>query len=159
VPWLVGYQGKAVFMDNDMLCVGDVRELDELPVDSLHLRCRKHDYRPTSRRKMYGCPQTSYPRKNWSSLMILNCGNLRVWSKRFVESASGAQLHQFDLIPDSQIGDIPEGWNDLTDMRSGTRLLHMTEGGPWFPEYENCPGADLWRTYRDEMELADKAET
>ena len=37
VPHLCGYRGKAVFMDNDMLALADVKELDELPMDSLRL--------------------------------------------------------------------------------------------------------------------------
>ena len=28
VPYLCGYQGKAIFIDCDMLCLGDIAELD-----------------------------------------------------------------------------------------------------------------------------------
>ena len=73
VPYLCNYRGKAVFMDNDMLALGDVKQLDELDMSHYALRVVKHDYQPENAVKMYGCPQTSYPRKNWSSLMIMDC--------------------------------------------------------------------------------------
>ena len=43
VPHLCDYRGKAIFMDNDMLCFGDVKELDDLPMDDLDLQDVKHD--------------------------------------------------------------------------------------------------------------------
>ena len=107
VPSLCDYQGKAVFMDCDMLCLGDIRELDELPMEDLALRVVKHDHRPTEKTKMDGKVQTVYPRKNWSSLMLMNCAELGLWRKRVVEMASGAYLHRFQEIPDEKIGEIP----------------------------------------------------
>ena len=38
VPHLCGYQGKAIFMDCDMLCLGDIAELDDLDMTRL-TRC------------------------------------------------------------------------------------------------------------------------
>lgn len=158
VPYLCGYEGKAVFMDNDMLCFSDIKELDELDMQSLALRVVKHDYRPTNTVKMYGCPQTSYPRKNWSSLMIMNCGMLRIWTKEIVATAGGAFLHRFEDIPDERIGDLPHTWNSLDVMDESTALLHYTNGGPWFEQYENHAHADVWFRYRDEMRAAARDE-
>lgn len=157
VPHLCGFQGKTVFMDNDMLCLGDIRELDELDMAGCALRVVKHDYAPTSTMKMYGCPQTSYPRKNWSSLMLMNCAKLTLWSKPVVETQSGAYLHRFQDIPDEQIGDLPTTWNTLDTMDESTKLIHYTNGGPWFVDYEDHPHADVWRQYRDEMRAARSA--
>jgi len=151
VPHLCGYQGKAIFMDNDMLCLGDIRQLDELPMDDLALRVVKHDYQPSNTVKMYGCPQTSYPRKNWSSLMIMNCDRLRLWTQEVVATATGAYLHRFQDVPDEQIGSIPPTWNTLDWMDDSTQLIHYTNGGPWFEQYKDHPHADVWYRYRDEM--------
>ncbi len=158
VPYLCNYRGKAIFMDNDMLCLGDIKELDDLDMEGLALRVVKHDYQPTNSVKMYGCPQTTYPRKNWSSLMIMNCDKLRLWTKEVVATASGAYLHRFQDIPDEQIGDIPPTWNTLDWMDESTRLIHYTNGGPWFEQYKDHPHADIWYRYRDEMNAA-RAET
>src|SRR5262245_55153385 len=52
VPWLCHYDGKAIFMDCDMLCVGDVKELADLDMSPFALRVVKHDYQPTATTKM-----------------------------------------------------------------------------------------------------------
>jgi lipopolysaccharide biosynthesis glycosyltransferase len=151
VPHLCGFRGKAVFMDSDMLCLGDIKELDDLEMEGCALRVVKHDYRPTNTVKMYGCEQSVYPRKNWSSLMIMNCEKLALWSKEVVETYSGAYLHRFQDIPDPQIGEIPETWNTLDWMDSKTKLIHYTNGGPWLEEFRNHPHADVWYRARTEM--------
>ena len=156
VPHLCDFQGKAIFMDNDMLCFGDVRELDELDMTGLALRVVKHDYQPSNTIKMYGAVQTSYPRKNWSSMMIMNCEPLKLWSKQVVETQTGAYLHRFEEIPDEQIGEIPKTWNTLDWMDQSTKLIHYTNGGPWFKEFEDHPHADVWNSARNEYSAASK---
>jgi len=154
VPWLCDYQGIALFMDSDMLALGDICELFELPMDGLALRVRKHEYNPTETVKMGGKTQTQYPRKNWSSLMLLNNAELGVWTKEAVETQGGAWLHRFEPIPDEQVGDISEEWNVLDHMTGPTKLLHYTSGGPWLPGCEDADHADLWHEYREEYESA-----
>jgi hypothetical protein len=149
VPFLMGYRGKALFMDNDMLCLADVAELDALDMGPYALRVVKHDHQPTQTVKMYGCPQTRYPRKNWSSLMLMDCAKLTLWTKHVVEQASGAYLHRFQDIPDEMIGEIPSEWNHLDRMDATTKLVHWTSGGPWFDEYRDCPHAEVWLRARD----------
>jgi len=152
VPWLCDYEGTALFMDSDMLALGDVSELFHLPMEGLALRVRQHEYNPTETVKMGGKVQTQYPRKNWSSLMLMNCAELTAWSKEAVETQSGAWLHRFEPIPDDKVGDISEEWNVLDEMTGPTKLLHYTSGGPWLPGCEDAPHADLWHQYREELE-------
>ena len=151
VPYLCGYEGNALFLDNDMICIGDVKDLYETPMESYALRVVKHNYAPATSIKMYGAVQTTYPRKNWSSAMLMNCSKLKSWTKSAVERQSGAWLHQFKEIPDELIGDLNASWNRLNYIEEPTNILHYTEGGPWYEKYYNCPHADLWRSYRDEM--------
>ncbi|MDP2712952.1 MAG: glycosyltransferase [Solirubrobacteraceae bacterium] len=152
VPHLMGYRGIALFMDGDMLALGDISELFALPMDGLALRVRQHDYNPSETVKMGGKVQTQYPRKNWSSLMLMNCAELGAWTKEAVETQSGAWLHRFEAIPDEQIGDLSEEWNVLDHMTGPTKLLHYTSGGPWLAGCEDCDHADLWHEYRREHE-------
>jgi lipopolysaccharide biosynthesis glycosyltransferase len=152
VPYLSNYEGIALFMDSDMLALGDISELFHLPMDGLALRVRQHDYNPTATVKMGGKTQTQYPRKNWSSLMLMNNPELTAWSKEAVETQSGAWLHRFEAIPDEKIGDISEEWNVLDHMTGPTKLLHYTSGGPWLPGCEDADHADLWHQYREEYE-------
>ncbi len=153
-PHLCNFRGKALFLDNDMLCFGDVKELDDLDMTPYALRVVQHDYSPTNTVKMYGAVQTTYPRKNWSSMMLMDCGKLRLWSKDVVEMQTGAYLHRFQDIPDKQIGEVPKTWNTLDWMDDTTKLIHYTNGGPWFAEYLNHPHAAIWFRYRDEMRAA-----
>ncbi|HZZ26849.1 MAG TPA: glycosyltransferase [Pirellulales bacterium] len=153
-PHLCHYQGNALFLDNDMLCLADIREIAELDMTGLALRVVKHDYQPIATVKMNGAVQTNYPRKNWSSMMLMNCANLALWSKDVVETATGAYLHRFQDIPDTQIGEIPKTWNTLDTMDATTKLIHWTSGGPWFEQTRNCPHADVWLQARDEMRAA-----
>ncbi len=157
VPHLTGYQGTALFMDSDMLALGDISELFHLDMDGLALRVRKHEYNPEETVKMGGKVQTQYPRKNWSSLMLMNTPELKLWSKEVVETQTGAYLHRFEDIPDEKIGDISEEWNVLDHMTGPTKLLHYTSGGPWLPGCEDADHADLWHEYREEYEAATAA--
>jgi len=161
VPWLCGYEGKALFLDNDMVCLGDVAELFALPMTVpdgvssrlLALRVVKHDHQPVDGSvKMYGAVQTAYPRKNWSSLMLMDCDQLRCWTKEVVEAGNGARLHRFADLADSQIGDVHPSWNSLDTLDAGTKLIHWTSGGPWYEQYRDCPHADLWFKTRELMQ-------
>ncbi len=151
VPHLCDFDGKALFMDNDMLCFSDLRELYDLDMSNFALRVVKHDYQPANTVKMYGAVQTSYPRKNWSSMMLMNCSKLKLWTKEIVETQTGAYLHRFQGIPDEMIGELPDGWNTLDTMDANTKLIHYTNGGPWFEQYQDHPQADVWYAARDEM--------
>ena len=152
VPWLCKYEGTALFMDSDMLALGDISELFHLPMDGLALRVRQHEYNPSETVKMGGKVQTQYPRKNWSSLMLMNNAELGAWTMEAVETQSGAWLHRFEPIPDEKIGDISEEWNVLDHMTGPTKLLHYTSGGPWLPGCEDADHADIWHEAREEYE-------
>ena len=92
-----------------------------------------------------------YPRKNWSSLMLMDCSKLRVWTKESVSHESGAWLHRFEPIPSEQIGDIDPNWNELDTYGPGTKVIHYTEGGPWLPNYNDHRFGDIWVQYAKEM--------
>ena len=71
VPALNLYQGKALFMDSDMYLRADVNELFEMcDMDYYSVYCVHHKYEPEKNIKMDGKEQHTYPRKNWSSLMM-----------------------------------------------------------------------------------------
>src|SRR4051812_18969217 len=97
VPALSQYRGWSVFMDCDMLCRGDIAELTahiDTHYDKAVLVC-KHDYAPNPAPKFLNQPQTAYPRKNWSSLMLMNAERCRALTPEYVNSASGLDLHRF----------------------------------------------------------------
>ena len=154
LPHLCNFQGKALFLDNDMLCFADIKEIAELDMTHYALRVVQHDYTPGNTVKMYGAVQTSYPRKNWSSMMLMDCSKLKLWTKEVVESQTGAYLHRFQDIADHLIGEIAKTWNTLDWMDERTKLIHYTNGGPWFEQYRDHPHADAWYQARREMYAA-----
>ena len=151
VPYLCDYKGIALFMDSDMLCLGDINELFDLSMDEYAIRVVKHNHIPTTEIKMHGKKQTQYPRKNWSSLMLMDCAKLKCWTKESVETQSGSWLHRFEPIADDLIGDIPAEWNSLDIMDKSTKMIHYTEGGPWLPNYREHKHADIWVNYAKEF--------
>jgi hypothetical protein len=146
VPYLCGYQGKAIFMDCDMLCLGDIAELAKY--DKHAVSVVKHDYVPKQDTKFLGAVQTKYVKKNWSSVMVFNNDLCRALTLDAVNNESGLWLHQFKWLEEHQIGEIPKQWNWLIDEYEGlpvdVKLLHYTLGGPYFDDYRDCTGAQLW---------------
>ncbi|KAK1307273.1 hypothetical protein QJS10_CPA10g01311 [Acorus calamus] len=154
-PFLAGFSGWAMFVDCDFLYTGDIRELTDLIDDRFALMCVKHEYAPKESTKMDGAVQTVYPRKNWSSMVLYNCGHPknRVLTPELVNSQTGAYLHRFMWLDDDEIGEVPFVWNYLVGHnrvdekdREGTfpRAIHYTMGGPWFEAWKDCEFAELW---------------
>jgi hypothetical protein len=146
VPFLSGYVGYAMFMDCDMLCQVDICELSALIDEKAAVSCCHHDYIPKSALKMDGQVQTSYPMKNWSSLMVFDNARCRSLSPEYVNKASGLELHRF-MWNEGLLGEIPIEWNWLVDEyepNPNAKILHYTLGGPWFEQTKDCDHADLW---------------
>lgn len=148
VPYLVGYEGYAVFMDCDMLMRADIAELmAEVNPDAAVSVCQ-HDYVPKTAVKFGGAVQTPYPRKNWSSLMVFNAPKCRTLTPYYVNRASAADLHQLAWAKD-HIGALSLDWNWLVgeyEDNPDARCWHWTLLGPWWVHGDNVPHADEWRT-------------
>ncbi len=155
-PYLAAQGGWVLFCDCDFLFTGDVTEVfaDLDPTKAVY--CVQHDYVPTHAVKMDGKAQSVYPRKNWSSFMLFNCDHpdVRAMTPVIVNSAAPAYLHRLEWIHDqADIGELPLAWNFLEGEypkpAETPRVIHYTNGGPWFDEWQNCDYADLWRHERD----------
>ena len=153
-PRLSGYRGWSLFMDCDMLVRADISELFALADNSKAVMVVKHDYQPTEDLKMDGKRQTVYPRKNWSSLMLMNTHRCMALDLPTVNGKSGAYLHQFAWLKDEEIGELPVEWNWLeghSDPAIDPKIVHMTRGGPWFPQWQHVAFADEWRRMNGEV--------
>ena len=152
IPELVNYNGWALFMDCDMILTTDIKELFDQADDQYAVMCVQHDYTPKEGTKMDGKQQTVYPRKNWSSVMLINCGHPsnKTLTKELVNNAdtTGAYLHRFSWLNDEEIGELDHTWNYLVgvyDDIDTPNLIHYTEGGPWFENYRNCEKDKVWK--------------
>ena len=154
IPHLMNYQGWALFMDCDMLMVDDIAKLWRLRDDKYAVQVCKHDYVPKSQTKFLNQVQTVYPKKNWSSFMLMNCKKCSTLTPDYVNKASGLELHQYKwLESESLIGEVPLEWNWLADeypYKKDVSNIHYTEGGPYFEAYKSCDYADWWFDYYNE---------
>ena len=148
VPYLCNYSGHAIFMDCDMLSRSDISALWRQRTTKYAVQCVQHDYTPTSTVKFLNQPQTPYPKKNWSSMMLFNNAKCTALTPDYVNSATGLELHQYKWLENEElIGKINEEWNWLVgeyEYNSNAKLVHYTEGGPYFKNYKHCDYAEEW---------------
>lgn len=172
VPSLCNFNGWAIFADGDMLCRADIAELWQSRAPSKAVQVVKHDYKTKHATKYLGAKNEDYPRKNWSSVILWNCGhpaNQRL-QPDFIEASTGAFLHRFAWLDDLLVGELQPTWNWLVgeyDFNPFAKLVHYTLGTPCFEGYANCdysadwyqqlakalhvPNADPW--YLDQVEF------
>ena len=159
VPYLMDYTGHALYMDCDMLVRSDIKEIFDFAYTQKNkaVHVVKHDYVPRDNIKFLGQKQYSYPRKNWSSVVLWNCAhpkNERV-DLEFVNNATGAELHRFSWLDDDEIGELGVEWNwlvgeyKLQQACTTVKNIHWTVGGPYFDEYKNADFADEWFNMKD----------
>jgi lipopolysaccharide biosynthesis glycosyltransferase len=151
VPQMAGYEGWALYCDCDFLWTGDVAELFAAGIDDRNaVACVHHDHRPTEASKMDGKVQTSYPRKNWSSLMLFNCGHTSTQqlTADVVNTQTGAYLHRMQWAKDDEIGSVDPTWNWLEGHSpvgpTPPKAIHYTRGGPWMENWRHVQYADRW---------------
>lgn len=148
----IEHEGSAAFVDCDFLFRDDIAKLFALMDRKYAVQVVKHDYRPKETLKMDGQKQQSYPRKNWSSMILWNLDHMsnQKLTQMAVNNKSGRWLHGFGWLNDDEIGSLPEAWNWLEGHSSEAwepRAVHYTRGVPSMPGYENTPYADEWRSY------------
>lgn len=155
IPELMNYNGWAVFCDCDIIFIEDIKQLFDQADDKFAVMCVKHDYTPQEGIKMDGQRQTIYPRKNWSSVVLWNCGHPsnKKLTKEMVNDLdlTGAYFHRFSWLNDNEIGELKTEWNWLVgwhqEPKDGKpKAIHYTEGGPWFENYRNCEYSREWKT-------------
>lgn len=165
VPWLMRFQGRAIFADaSDMVMEEDIAKLDDLFSPVLAVQVVKQPIYKTRHHVKYRgtdleCPNRDYERKNWASLMLINCEH-RAWTgltPERIASLSPLHLLQFQNIPDECIGELPPEWNVLVDEgheTEGAKILHWTAGIPGFPMYRSAPCARDWMREFESMTKA-----
>ena len=154
VPYLMDYQGWAIFIDGDMIVRGDIAELWDLKQYTKDVMVVKHDYKTRMTEKYLGSPNEDYPRKNWSSVILWNCNAIRnkILTPEFVQQSTGAFLHRFSWIADDRLGELPAEWNWLDveyEYNPLAKLVHYTLGTPCFHEFaDQGDFSDEWHRER-----------
>jgi lipopolysaccharide biosynthesis glycosyltransferase len=158
VPYLCDYKGYALFVDGDMLCRTDIKELMDTIDPLAAVSVVKHDYKTKNPVKYLGHKNEDYPRKNWSSVMVWNCEHFKnkQLTPEMIMNSTGKELHRFKWLDNefiNLIGEIPKSWNWLVgeyDYYDKANLVHFTIGTPCFADYKDCDYADeWWQTYNN----------
>ncbi len=132
VPYLCGYEGHALFVDADVLCLGDIAELPWDATESVfvvaHSTVQKQG-------------KTIDVRFERPSVMLFNCAECKPLTKEKIETGN-----PFSLDWAHSIGHLPREWNYLVgyDTGGGAKLVHFTQGIPIFEETCNDEYAPEW---------------
>lgn len=133
VPWLCGYEGHALFMDADTLCMGDIAEL---PWDAdAAVSIVPH----TTVRKGGETVSVHFERP---SVMLFNCARCEVLTPEYVQNG---KPHTLEWAGRS-VGVLPAEWNYLVGYNSGgnAKLAHFTMGIPCFDQTAKDEFAAEW---------------
>lgn len=156
IPSLCDFEGWAIFLDGDMVLDVDIAQLwawKNTHADKA-VAVVKHAYKTKHKLKHVGStlqsPNTDYPRKNWSSVVLWNCAHPknRVLDVGYINSAASSHLHRFGWLDESDIGALTPDWNYLVDEQapSSAHLYHYTLGVPGMKHYAD--GYSSWRWHR-----------
>jgi hypothetical protein len=122
VPYLCGYEGHALFVDADVLCLGDVAELPWDAAESVSVVPH------TSVHKQGKTVDVRFERP---SVMLFNGAECKRLTPEYIEAGNP---FSFDWA--NAIGELPKQWNYLVgyDSGGGAKLAHFTMGIPIFEE-------------------------
>jgi len=123
VPWLCDYQGTGIFMDSDMLVLGDVAELDgDAPVSVV---------------KRGGDLAFEQP-----SVMVFNNPLCESLTPEYIETGAPQSFEWADSVDG-----LDSNWNFLVgydEYYPGVKLAHFTQGVPEYKECRDCDFAQEW---------------
>ena len=156
VPYLCDFKGMALFVDGDMICRADIAEILWEHEQDHAVKVVKHYYQTKHPVKYLGAKNEDYPKKNWSSVMLWNCGHHlnKQLTPKFVMEKPGKYLHRFEWLkyPEEQVGKLDETWNWLEteyEYNPNAKLVHHTLGTPCFKGYQNTDYSQEWfKTYQ-----------
>jgi hypothetical protein len=151
IPKLAGYQGRAIYMDADMLVFRDIRALWELPFDGAKVVIQQEVKHEAATTRKEGAPAR---RKKQCSVMLLDCGRLD-WDIAAIVAGMDRGEYDYDglmsemcLLDEAEVKyGVPFEWNSLEHWDATTCLIHYTDvytqpwtasgnahAGPWFDE-------------------------
>ncbi len=136
IPALCGFQGRALYMDSDMLVFADIAPLFDIEFGAAKVLIERG---------------ADLGKGKQAAVMMLDCSRLD-WDVEDIVGGLGVRygynplMALTPLLSSQEIGDaLPNGWNDLDIDRPGTTCnLHYTEirTQPWV--YPCHPHGDVW---------------
>lgn len=130
VPYLCNFEGSALFVDSDMLVMGDIYELFQ---------------EAKSGRTVYVVKSSQ--RFEWPSVMLYNCDQCKELTPEYV---SNDRPQSFKWA--NTIGQLDPSWNHLVgydNPNPNAKLIHFTMGIPEFPECREHEHCGTWRAEKE----------
>lgn len=127
VPWLCGFEGRALFLDADMVVTGDIAELFD--VDD-------------ARSAVF--VNTKQAQFEWASAMLFDCQLCTRLTPEYVQDPNNVL---FDFAWTNGVGHFPEQWNhcvSYAEPRLDAKLYHFTAGLPVWRETRGQKEDPVW---------------
>jgi hypothetical protein len=151
IPQLCAFQGRAIYLDSDTLCLADIGGLFDTPMEG-HDLLAKREYAERGGEKMWA-----------SSVMLLDCQRCRFdLDQIFKDIDDGLYTYtEFSQLGKSFLarhsyrpGELDPHWNVFDRLDSDTKLVHYTNlfTQPW--KYPGHRHGELWFSYLREAREA-----
>ncbi len=149
VPYLTNFNGKALFLDGDMIVNYNLKDLFDQFDEKYAVQVVKHNYKTKFPIKYLGHKNDDYPKKNWSSVILFNCSHPKnkILTPKLIETSQGSYLHRFSWLDEQEIGEISREWNYLVLEYPETKkakIFHYTVGAPCFNDFDHGAEAKIW---------------
>jgi lipopolysaccharide biosynthesis glycosyltransferase len=144
IPQLCGYQGKAIYLDSDVICLTDISKLFDSPLEGCDFLAKQDAYQDMGANL-------------WAlSVILIDCAKCRFKLETFYQEIAQQLYSQKDFACMSpsflahhpyKIGKLDPCWNVLDYADHSTKLIHYTNlhTQPW--KHPHHPYGELWFTY------------
>jgi hypothetical protein len=141
IPEICGYEGRAIYIDSDTICLTDIGELFDAPMGDAHFLAKSE----------------AYDGGLWGlSVMLIDCGTCRFDLEAVVKEMDEGLYTMSDFSCMSpaflsrhpyRIGELDPRWNSFDRADGETKLIHYTNlyTQPW--KYTGHPHGGLWFEY------------
>ena len=139
IPQLCGYNGRAIYIDSDTVCLADIGELFDTPLDGADFLAKPDAYKGD---ELWGL-----------SVMMIDCEKSRFDLEQIVDEIDHGLYSMMDFSQMApgflehhpyKVGRLDPTWNVFDRWDDQTKLIHYTnlETQPW--KYPNHPYGELW---------------
>lgn len=147
IPELCSHSGRAIWLDSDMICLGDVSDLFHMPMGDADFLAKAEAYGASETRQwglsvaLFDCTRCGFDVAKYFDEIgqgLYSYGDLHQMTSNFL------QRHAF------RIGALDPKWNEFDRHDADTKLIHYTNlyMQPW--KYRSHPYGDLWFRYFEE---------
>jgi len=144
IPQICNFQGKAIYLDSDIICLNDIGELFNTPLENYDFLAKQEAYEHRGK-NLWGL-----------SVMLLNCQQCRFDLESVYDEIDRGLYAYADfscMTPlflsyhPYKIGQLDPNWNVFDSVDDKTKLVHYTNlhEQPW--KCPDHPYGEIWFTY------------